>query len=88
MDQSLKPEIYIFNSLEKVSHALAEMIMKISNDAVMKNGKFSLVLSGGRTPRRLYSLLASEYVDKIVWEAVHLFWGDERCVARDHPDSN
>ncbi len=88
MDQSLKPEIYIFNSLEKVSHALAEMIMKISNDAVMKNGKFSLVLSGGRTPRRLYSLLASEYADKIVWEAVHLFWGDERCVARDHPDSN
>ncbi len=88
MDQSLKPEIYIFNSLEKTGQALAERILKISNDAVAKKGKFTLALSGGRTPRRLYNLLASEYADKIVWEAVHLFWGDERCVAKDHPDSN
>jgi 6-phosphogluconolactonase len=47
--------------------------------------RFSLVLSGGSTPGRLYARLAEARPD---WRRVHLFWGDERCVPPDHPESN
>lgn len=47
---------------------------------------FSLVLSGGSTPRALYELLTE--TDEIDWLKVHIFWGDERCVPPDHADSN
>lgn len=48
-------------------------------------GPFSLALSGGSTPRRLYERLASL---SLPWDRIHLFWGDERFVPSDHPESN
>jgi 6-phosphogluconolactonase len=51
----------------------------------------SILLSGGSTPRALFQLLAdpaSPYRARIAWEAVRFFWGDERHVPPDHPDSN
>ncbi|MGH7065519.1 MAG: 6-phosphogluconolactonase, partial [Stellaceae bacterium] len=52
-------------------------------------GRFSICLSGGSTPRRLYQLLAAApYRDALPWDRVHWFWGDERFVPWDHPDSN
>lgn len=52
-------------------------------------GPFALNLSGGSTPRRLYELLATEaYRRKIDWTRIHIFFGDERYVAKDHADSN
>lgn len=57
--------------------------------AINDHGSFRLVLSGGSTPQALYHLLASpEYARRIPWEQTHVFWGDERCVPLDHPDSN
>jgi 6-phosphogluconolactonase len=56
---------------------------------VVASEPFSLNLAGGSTPKRVYELLAGPafkaYID---WQKVHLFWGDERCVPFDHPDSN
>lgn len=49
--------------------------------------RFRLALSGGSTPRFLYRLLASDRV-RIDWTRLELFWGDERFVPHDHPDSN
>lgn len=51
-------------------------------------GAASLVLSGGSTPRALYDVLASGYRDRIPWQAVHVYWGDERYVPPDDPASN
>ena len=52
-------------------------------------GPFALNLSGGSTPKTLYTLLATEaYRDKIEWARVLIFFGDERFVPPDHPDSN
>lgn len=52
-------------------------------------GPFALNLSGGSTPKRLYTLLATPaYRERIPWLRLHLFWGDERYVPPDHPDSN
>ncbi len=52
-------------------------------------GPFALNLSGGSTPKALYALLATEqYRHAIDWTRLHLFFGDERFVPHDHPDSN
>jgi 6-phosphogluconolactonase len=57
--------------------------------AACKAGRFTVALAGGSTPRSLYSMLASsEFVDRISWPQVYLFWSDERCVPPDHADSN
>lgn len=67
----------------------AERIVEIAQAAVDDHDEFSIVLSGGSTPKGLYELLASdEYRDRIQWSRVHVFFGDERCVPPDHPDSN
>ncbi len=49
---------------------------------------FSLVLSGGSTARRCYERLAADGADQIDWWQVDVYWGDERCVPPDHPESN
>ena len=49
---------------------------------------FSLMLSGGRTARSCYERLAEEAEREVDWWKVDLYWGDERCVPQDHPDSN
>ncbi|HWK43430.1 MAG TPA: 6-phosphogluconolactonase [Stellaceae bacterium] len=54
-----------------------------------KDGPFAVALSGGSTPRTLYRLLAEPlWSEQIPWKRVHWFWGDERFVPKDHPDSN
>ena len=49
---------------------------------------FSLALCGGGTARRCYERLAADGASQIDWWAVDVYWGDERCVPADHPDSN
>src|SRR5215469_2935250 len=52
-------------------------------------GHFRVALSGGSTPKALYSLLVSEeFRDRFPWRQVSWFWGDERSVPYDHPESN
>jgi 6-phosphogluconolactonase len=51
-------------------------------------GRIAIALSGGSTPRRLFQLMGSEFKDSFPWARMHFFWGDERFVARDEPDSN
>jgi 6-phosphogluconolactonase len=57
--------------------------------AVGKVGRFAVALSGGTTPRRLYELLSgSPYREAFPWERTHWFWGDERFVPHNSPESN
>ena len=57
--------------------------------ALAEKGCFRVALSGGSTPKALYSLLASEeFRDRFPWRGVSWFWGDERFVPYDHPESN
>jgi len=61
----------------------------ITDLAAASRDRFAICLSGGSTPRRLYQLLAeSPYRDALPWDRIHWFWGDERFVPWDHPDSN
>jgi 6-phosphogluconolactonase len=71
---------------EALAHRVAGWI---SDLAATSRDRFAICLSGGSTPRRLYQLLAeSPYRDRLPWDRVHWFWGDERFVPWDHPDSN
>jgi 6-phosphogluconolactonase len=81
-------KINIFNNENEVLSALAEHFVNVGNDAIAAKGKFSVALSGGSSPKKLYELLASSYADKLDWGKVYFFFGDERNVPQTHPDSN
>ena len=82
-------EIRIYPDTDHLARAAAEGFVALAAEAVGRRlpdrGQFSVALAGGSTPRAAYALLAAEEVD---WSRVHVFWGDERCVPPDHPDSN
>ncbi|WP_375320495.1 6-phosphogluconolactonase [Aliivibrio logei] len=75
----------IFQTPEQVVISLADELKALS-----KKGKpVHVSLSGGSTPKMLFSLLASEpYAKSIQWKNLHFWWGDERCVAPDDAESN
>jgi 6-phosphogluconolactonase len=77
-----------FSDIGELSRAAAEDLTTLAQKCASESGRFSLALAGGHTPRRLYELLAGEYEDRMPWHAVHIFWGDERCVPPKDPDSN
>ena len=70
-----------------LAHAAAQEFHRLAEAAVQERGRFSVALSGGNTPRAVYSLLASEH-KQLPWDRIHIFFGDERHVPPDHPDSN
>lgn len=81
-------KLNIFQTETKVLTALAEHFVQVANESISMKGKFSVALSGGSSPKKLYEMLASTYHDKIDWEKVHFFFGDERYVPQTDRDSN
>ena len=77
-----------FPSLALLSSAAAEEIARLAAESIVSRGSFTLALSGGSTPKTLYELIAQEYRDKIDWQHVHFFWGDERFISHDDLASN
>src|SRR5262245_42858163 len=83
------PEIKVLPDAAAIAHEAAERIVKLSEEAIEERGRFSIALSGGSTPKALHNLLASpEFITKLDWPAIDLYFGDERCVPPDHRDSN
>jgi len=81
--------IRIFADAEALSEAAAALFVRAAQRAVRNTGRFVVALSGGQTPRRTYERLACpECRDAVPWEAVHVFWGDERCVPFEDPRRN
>jgi 6-phosphogluconolactonase len=82
-------QVSVFPDIDALSHAAAELFASLSRAAIRSHGRFVTALSGGSTPRGLYSLLGTvPYCENIDWKKVHVFWVDERCVAPSHEDSN
>jgi 6-phosphogluconolactonase len=86
----MKPDTRVLPDLVSLSRAVLEEIFPIIEEAIAKRGKFSIALSGGHTPEKMYSLWAhtEQYRDKTPWDRVHLFWSDERYVPSDSSLSN
>ena len=81
--------VRIFSDPGTMDHAAAGLVAAACWDAIAKQGRFTMALSGGNTPRGLYRLLAeAPYRDQIDWTASHFYWVDERSVSPDHKDSN
>lgn len=87
---SKNQKIKIVDDAEAMSRAAAQALIEHITESFQKHDAYSIALSGGSTPRSLYALLANdtELRKQIPWERVHIFWGDERHVSPDHPDSN
>lgn len=88
---SAGPELRVLPGPAEVAAVAAAEVLARAGEAVAARGAFALALSGGSTPRALYALLADRhgpFAARIPWERTQVFFGDERHVPPDHPDSN
>ena len=88
MVDAVTPTLEICSDPRSVSEAAAEFIAGTIVATVAAQNRCAIALAGGRTPRGTYGLLAERHGDRVPWSSVHVFWGDERCVPPDDPDSN
>lgn len=84
----MKKSVRIFKSQHEMASALANDLSKRIRASATSETHYTIALSGGSTPELLFSYLGDEYSGIVPWEFVHFFWGDERCVPPNHPDSN
>ena len=83
------PIVRVFEDAEAVAQAAADEFSRRARVRAAAGERFSVALSGGSTPKRLFRLLADEPLRREVpWPAIDFFWGDERTVPAEHPDSN
>lgn len=83
-----EPEIRVFPSTQELFRSAAETFCKLAQEAIRERGKFSVALSGGSTPRGLHHELTTTFAPQVPWNKVFCFWGDERHVPPDFPESN
>lgn len=85
----LKPEVQHYPDLKTLSCNAAEYVSALAGRSVGERGIFTFALAGGRTPKLLYeNLVQPPFEARMPWARIHFFWGDERFVPPDHPDSN
>lgn len=78
----------VYTDLDLLSHAASEECVRAATEAVGARGRCLIALSGGHTPERAYQIWSTEYREKMPWAKTHFFWGDERFVGADDPQSN
>jgi 6-phosphogluconolactonase len=83
-----EPHLIILNDAQELYVRAAEEIAHIAGEAICTHGEFTICLSGGSTPAATYDLLATRFHLSVDWKEVQFYWGDERCVPPDHPESN
>ncbi len=81
----MTPEIVVLPDAAALARAAADRVVALARSAIAAEGRFTVALSGGSTPKALYEQLVTQPIE---WRHVHVFWGDERCVPPDHADSN
>ena len=80
--------VHVWEDAEELARHAAQHIAEAAAAAVADRGTFTISLSGGDTPARTYALLGSGLAGSVPWKAVHVFWGDERCIPLDRPDNH
>ncbi len=85
---SVPVELRRLTTPQDLFQAAAEEVIRSATDAVAQRGRFTIALSGGSTPRNLYTLIAANASATLPWSQMFFFWGDERHVPPDSPDSN
>ena len=85
---SSPPDIRKLTTPQELFEAVAEEVVRAANQAVAQRGRFTLSLSGGSTPKNLYTLLATNARTSLPWDRTYFFWSDERHVPPSDPESN
>jgi 6-phosphogluconolactonase len=80
--------LLIYKTQAELFEDLIDYIVAIADKAITENGRFTFVLTGGSSPKKLYELLATTHKDKIDWSKTFFFFGDERNVMPDHESYN
>jgi len=79
----------IYEDSDELALKGARHFARLADQYVLGSGRFSVALAGGSTPKKMYSLLAEEpFRDTVPWHSICFFFGDERTVPPDHPESN
>lgn len=82
-------EIKNFKNVEQLNIFAAKKFVEIAKDSIEKRGRFTVALSGGSTPKKLYAILTEKpFRSQIEWQKIHFFFGDERFVPKDSDESN
>jgi 6-phosphogluconolactonase len=86
----VSPDVRILSNIDAVAKRAAQDLVQAATRAVSEQGIFRVALTGGSTPKTLYSLLANDAAlrPQLPWDKMYLYFGDERSVGPDHPDSN
>ena len=81
--------IHIFDDADSLLNSLGDHWQKIARESIADHDGFHVALAGGATPRDFYKhLIQDDAKSAVVWNKVHIYFGDERCVPQDHVDSN
>ena len=82
-------QVRIYRDSDELALKAARYFARLADQYCIGSGRFTVALSGGSTPRKMYSILAEEpFLDTVPWSSIYFFWGDERCVLPTHEDSN
>lgn len=85
----MPPRIEVLDDASALADAAAREVVRAGRSALAERGEFRLVLAGGRTPEATYRRLSGEEIrGEPFWARTAVFWGDERCVPPDDPQSN
>jgi 6-phosphogluconolactonase len=85
---STKAEVRRLTTPQDLFQAAAEEFIRAASEAVAQRKRLTVALSGGSTPKSLYTLLAANASSSLPWDRMFFFFGDERHVPPDHPESN
>ena len=77
-------ELKVYQNKVKVAEEFSKYLIEKSD----AQKAFHIALSGGSTPKIVFDVLAEEFANDLDWKNIHLYWGDERCVAPDDAESN
>jgi 6-phosphogluconolactonase len=87
--QEILPGVHVYADPAEVARGAARLFIDYAWQAIAKDGRFMVALSGGNTPQQMFQLLASEeFRGQVDWGKVHFFWSDERAVPPTDPQSN
>lgn len=85
MTIAMNKKIEVLSDKPAIVNRALELILSKIEPAIQQRGQFTIALSGGSTPKPLYEAIANQ---KLPWDKIHVFWGDERYVSPEHQDSN
>jgi 6-phosphogluconolactonase len=89
MLQKSSAQVRVYQDPGELALKAARRFARLADQYVIGGGRFTVALSGGSTPKAMFSLLAAEpFLNTVPWSSIYFFWGDERCVPPDHADSN